>query len=320
MDSTVVMYDDTTKQIADGMLDGIQCRLSATKWDRYPDGLPKMFVNQQQDLAAKDVVYVTALSDCETALRVAIMVRHLNNCHVRSLSLIVTAYMFGTDDRADRPGMVVTGKHVIGIIEDSMQAAKGIPQSIFMCEPHTYQLLEYNRSSMHCIDIMPSMLKHVLNEHCSSTDGPLCVVMPDNGADKRYNMIVANIPQLSKIVCNKVRGADGIVKTTILENHTDRIRRPTGYVIIDDIVRSGSTLIQCYQAIREIAGPKPEISVAIVHADFVGDAVNRIHGSEIRRFYISDSNPRLTATVTDVTPFIVVPVAPVIVSNIVGNK
>ena len=308
----IVLHDPFTAHIANVFrpTDVESSTYPKILWDAHPDQLPKMVVKNQQQLEGRDVILVASMWGCANAFRVAMMLRHLGECHPKSLTLIVTAYLYGTDDRPDTLGTVVTAKHAIGIIEDGMRKAHGVPQRVFVLEPHTLQLLSIYQGSMHRFDVMPMMLNTVLAQHNKlGHKGSLCVVMPDNGADKRYGSIVKEMAGLCKVVCNKTREVGGTVKTSIAEDHRDVADRPSGYVIIDDIIRSGGTLIQCYNAIRCLAGPDVTISVAVVHADFVNNAIEAISASGINLFYITDSNRNASDKVIGNSKFMVLPCA-----------
>jgi phosphoribosylpyrophosphate synthetase len=306
----IVLHDPYTAHIASVFrhADMDTDKYPTIAWDAYQDQMPKMIVTNQRQLAGRDVVLIASMCDCANGFRVAMMLRHLGECNPKSLTLIVTAYMYGTDDRSDRPGMVVTAKHAIGIIEDSMRKAHGVPQRVFVIEPHTLQLLSFYQGSMQRIDAMPTLLNTVHAQHkMSGHGGSLCVVMPDNGADKRYGSVVNEIAGLCKVVCNKTREVDGTVRTAIAEDHRDAVIG--GYVIIDDIIRSGGTLIQCYNAIRNLAGLDARIYVAVVHADFVGNAIDAISRSGVDLFYITDSNRNASDKVIGNPKFVVLPCA-----------
>ena len=92
---------------------------------------------------------------------------------------------------------------------------------------------------------------------------------------------------------------------------------PEYYVVIDDMVRSGNTLLECVAAVRKSAA---HVSAAVVHADFVGDAVRRIRESGIERFFITDSSPIRAAEVTGVAPFEIVSIAPAIATVLCRSK
>jgi phosphoribosylpyrophosphate synthetase len=308
----IVLHDPYTTHIANVFrhADMDTDKYPTITWDVYPDQMPKMIVKNQRQLAGRDVVLIASMCDCANGFRVAMMLRHLSECNPMSLTLIVTAYMYGTDDRSDRPGMVVTAKHAIGIIEDSMRKAHGMRQRVFVIEPHTLQLLSFYQGSMHRIDAMPTLLNTVLAQHkMSGHGGSLCVVMPDNGADKRYGSVVNEIAGLCKVVCNKTRQVDGTVTTTIAEDHRDVASPISGYVIIDDLIRSGLTLIKCYDALRLLVGPDARFYVAAVHADFVGDAIDAISRSGVDLFYITDSNRNASDRVANNSKFVVLPCA-----------
>jgi phosphoribosylpyrophosphate synthetase len=293
------------------------------RWEKYPDGMPKLFL--EGDITNRDVVIITSANSNAGLADMCMVIRHIvTSCEVRSITLVVTSFMYGTDDRADVPGIVVTAKHSLCMLWDALQLKPGVRSTLYMCEPHTLQLQSFSTACTHSIDIMSVLLQSA----CDGTSPEsVCVVMPDNGADKRYGAIVKGLGFRST-VCNKMRLPTGQVIVTIVDEQKDErvgAAQPDLYILIDDLVRSGGTLLECVAAVRERCKGcdveyTPRVHVAVVHADFVGDAVKRIIGAQISAFYVTDTNPVHVDPIRGVRPFHVVSVAPAIEAALRRNK
>ena len=132
------------------------------------------------------------------------------------------------------------------------------------------------------------------------------IAFPDDGAHKRYSSQFGN---LDNIICNKVRkGNERIV--TIREGEV----KDRHVFIIDDLVHSGGTLIECAKVIKS-QGAK-SIHAFCAHAIFEGAAWKKFAdggpGSIFDTFYITDTHP-MAHTLRTIKPFKVLTIAPLLV-------
>ena len=97
---------------------------------------------------------------------------------------------------------------------------------------------------------------------------------------------------LRGFVCRKTRRGDRDVQVELPDTDI------TGcdVVIIDDVASTGHTLVQAAQALR--ARGVGTIDVAVVHALFGGDALERLAAAGIRRVWSTDAVPHSSNVVT----------------------
>lgn len=129
------------------------------------------------------------------------------------------------------------------------------------------------------------------------------VAFPDAGAAKRFG---AYFPDVEHIVCAKQR--DGDKRRVIIQDGdcTDR-----NVLIVDDLVRTGGTLIQCLHALKNAGAAS--ISIFVTHAAFTGETWRKFTTlSDLKAFYITDTIPRMTDTLMNEPKFKVVSVKPIV--------
>ncbi|MGD9835096.1 MAG: ribose-phosphate diphosphokinase, partial [Piscinibacter sp.] len=124
----------------------------------------------------------------------------------------------------------------------------------------------------------------------SGTAKPL-LVGPDEEA-LQWVRAAGEVTGLEGLVCRKTRRGDRDVEVEL--PHVDITGREV--VLIDDVASTGHTLVQAAQALR--ARGVATIDVAVVHALFGGDALDRLAAAGIRRVWSTDAVPHSSNVVT----------------------
>lgn len=97
---------------------------------------------------------------------------------------------------------------------------------------------------------------------------------------------------LEGAVCRKTRRGDRDVAVEL----PDIDVRGRDVVVIDDVASTGHTLVQAARVLRERGAGS--IDVAVVHALFGGDAIERLAAAGIRRVWSTDAVPHSSNVVT----------------------
>eukprot|EP01006_Ploeotia_vitrea_P024714 TRINITY_DN57519_c0_g2_i2.p1 TRINITY_DN57519_c0_g2~~TRINITY_DN57519_c0_g2_i2.p1 ORF type:complete len:216 (+),score=123.06 TRINITY_DN57519_c0_g2_i2:212-859(+) len=138
-------------------------------------------------------------------------------------------------------------------------------------------------------------------------DMPIAVAFPDEGAYKRFHAHFDKLYEL--IICHKVRDGDKrIVKLKegdVKDKHC---------VIVDDLVQSGSTLLQCAKTL--LANGAGAVSAYVTHAIFPNESHEKFVGnSDFQFFWVTNSHP-VTRKLVDKPPFKILSVAPLVIDEI----
>jgi len=126
------------------------------------------------------------------------------------------------------------------------------------------------------------------------------LLFPDEGAFKRYSSKLNRYPI---IICHKIRESD---QRVVKVKEGDVAGRHV--VIVDDLVQTGATLLQCSAALRQLGAAK--VSAFVTHAIFPNDSwkqfVHKQNGEKgagsFQNFWISDSHP-VSLLLHDKKPF-----------------
>eukprot|EP01126_Amoeba_proteus_P048109 TRINITY_DN5544_c0_g1_i19.p2 TRINITY_DN5544_c0_g1~~TRINITY_DN5544_c0_g1_i19.p2 ORF type:complete len:130 (-),score=23.33 TRINITY_DN5544_c0_g1_i19:329-718(-) len=102
------------------------------------------------------------------------------------------------------------------------------------------------------------------------------------------------------VICSKVRNGD-TREVTVKEGDC----REKHVFIVDDLVRSGGTLLSCREVLKAAGASK--VSCFVTHACFSEDGHTRFLGREIfEKFYVTDSCPLVTNKLVGQDPFEVI--------------
>ena len=123
------------------------------------------------------------------------------------------------------------------------------------------------------------------------TVNPKAIAFPDDGAAKRFSPFFAGtVHPEDIIICKKIRGSgENADKRVVSISDGD----PTGkdLFIVDDLVRSGNTLLEC--AIKLKQSGAASISFFVTHAEFPCDEWHKfIDNPLVSKFFTTDSCPK----------------------------
>src|SRR5262249_15958146 len=112
------------------------------------------------------------------------------------------------------------------------------------------------------VSAIPLLLDVLRKEHSSEK---LAIAFPDEGSQKRFGRDFSGFPQ---IICSKVREGDKRV-VKIKEGEAAGMH----VFIVDDLVKTGGTLIECKQVL--LANQAAAVSAFVTHAVFPQESYKR---------------------------------------------
>lgn len=121
----------------------------------------------------------------------------------------------------------------------------------------------------------------------------ITIAFPDEGAHKRFHTMFSDFPT---IICTKIR--DGNERIVTIKEGECKDRH---VVIVDDLVKTGGTLIQCAKAIK--ARGATHISFYVTHAVFPLDSWKKFVNPEYSYFWFTDSCPTVVEQIVNKKPF-----------------
>ncbi|XP_068737792.1 uncharacterized protein [Montipora capricornis] len=256
--------------------------LRSVSWEHFPDGWPNLFIeNVKQDCAGRDVIFLASFHSPEVVFEQLSVIYKIPRLLARSFTAIIPYFPTGTMEREEIEGRVATAKTLAMLLSTIPLTARG-PSQIMVFDIHALQERFYFSDNVipRLETAVPLLLREIsmLNQETA-----VSIAFPDEGAFKRFHNMFTTFPT---ITCTKMRDKD---KRIITVKDGD----PTGHhvIIVDDLVMTGGTLVQCAKAL--LSSGAVMVSAYVTHAVFPRESWKMFTDCEVNfeRFYITDSLP-----------------------------
>ncbi|XP_057530808.1 ribose-phosphate pyrophosphokinase 3, mitochondrial [Amaranthus tricolor] len=300
-----LFYCPETKALAERIAaqsDAIQLR--TITWRTFEDGFPNLFISNAQGIRGQHVAFLASFSSPSVIFEQLSVIYALPKLFVSSFTLVLPFFPTGTSERMEDEGDVATAFTLARILSN-IPNSRGGPTSLVTFDIHALQerfyfgdnILPYFESGI-------PLLKRRLQELPDSDN--ISIAFPDDGAWKRFHKQLQHFPT---IVCAKVR--EGDQRIVRLKEGDPRGRH---VVIVDDLVQSGGTLIECQKVLAAHGAAK--ISAYVTHGIFPNRSWERFKPDTNGRpeegmayFWITDSCPLTVKEVKNKPPFQVISLA-----------
>lgn len=288
---TIVFSYPTVETLAENYIaNNFKCRKGMVIWDKFPDSQPNIRFEPLSQLENKRIVFFMSLFDTSNLFAQLSVIKVLPRQFIKSLDIYICYYSVGTMERVDEEGILATADTMSNIISSCMESCKEGKPTIHIYDIHTLQNrfigFDYNKVQVKLHSGIP-LLKKMIGSSC-------IIVFPDDGAYKRFGK---DFNTYKTIVCSKVR--DGTKRYITIK---DKINFPLDetklnldeieVVIVDDLVQSGGTLIECKKALNNLGYSK--VSAYTTHSVFPNNGWKKIIENNFCHFYTTNSVPEIT--------------------------
>ena len=284
---TVVMSHPSCRSLAIDVIDQNpdKYRWGYTCWGHFGDTYPN--ITFDTNLKDRDVIYVMSMHDPAVFMEQLSVILVIPRQQVKSLRIMMSYFAPGTMDRVDSEGIIATAETIATIISSCIPSTQTGPPILEIYDIHALQERFYFK------DNVIVELKSAIPILMKSYDRTWVIVFPDDGAAKRFG---PKFPNYAKIVCAKKR--DGERRTVEIKERIGAVLTEddiSGYIIVDDLVQTGGTLMQCAKVISAECKGRP-VHAFVTHAIFPGRAYRRFMkpDSPIKRFVCTNSNPAVS--------------------------
>jgi ribose-phosphate pyrophosphokinase len=283
---------------------GGNVELAEISWKRFADGFPNLYVRDAIRIRNRHVAFLASFRDPEVIFEQISIIYQLPRLFVGSFTLVLPYFPTGTAERVEAEGDVATAFTLARIISN-IPLARGGPASVVIFDIHALQERFYFGDQV--LPLFESgipLLRARLRQLPDAAN--VTIAYPDEGAWKRFHYQFGDYPE---VICTKVRDGD---KRIVRLKEGD----PKGkhVVIVDDLVQSGGTLIECQKLLATQGAA--HVSAYVTHGVFPNQSWKRFQSEGdggamegFRYFWITDSCPNTVAHVTDLEPFEVLSLA-----------
>lgn len=285
---TVVLSHPSMSSVAENFVSCNSCaRLGTIIWDKFSDGTDNISFENESYLKDKRVIFFMSLLDGDLFAQISLM-KILPRQGIMSLHVYLPFFFTGTMERVGEfgPNCLATADTLASILSTDIPGTKTGLVNLIIYDLHTLQNRFYFRN-----DIMLEMQTGI-TMLISKLPKTTIIVFPDDGAKKRFGEFFFNF---NTVTCSKIRKGD----KRIIHCDIDLLPRKVNTenaIIIDDLVQSGATLIECMRALR-LQGVK-NVSAYVTHVVLPNNAhlkfIDRPIGDHFDKIYHTNSNPTIS--------------------------
>nr|CAB43552.1 phosphoribosyl diphosphate synthase [Arabidopsis thaliana] len=300
-----LFHSDETRDLAERIVAKSDCiELRSINWKKFDDGFPNLFIQNAQGIRGQHVAFLASFSSPAVIFEQLSVIYALPKLFVSSFTLVLPFFPTGTSERMEDEGDVATAFTLARILSN-IPTSRGGPTSLVTFDIHALQERFYfGDTILPCFESGIPLLKSRLQSLPDSDN--ISIAFPDDGAWKRFHKQLQHYPT---IVCNKVRMGD---KRIVRIKEGDAEGRHV--VIVDDLVQSGGTLIECQKVLAAHGAAK--ISAYVTHGIFPRSSWKRFKldtkgdpAEGLSYFWITDSCGMTVKEVMNKPPFEVLSLA-----------
>lgn len=285
--------------------------LRSISWRTFEDGFPNLFISNAQGIRGQHVAFLASFSSPGVIFGQLSVIYALPKLFVSSFTLVLPFFPTGTSERMEDEGDVATAFTLARILSN-IPISRGGPTSLVIFDIHALQERFYfGDNILPCFESGIPLLLNRLQQLPDSDN--ISIAFPDDGAWKRFHKQLQHFPT---IICAKVR--EGDQRIVRLKEGEPKGRH---VVIVDDLVQSGGTLIECQKVLAKHGATK--ISAYVTHGIFPNRSWERFEHDNggnpengMTYFWISDSCPQTVQAVKNRAPFEVLSLAAAIASSL----
>lgn len=312
----LLFYHESQRALATQIKDRMRgtAELSELEWKRFNDGFPNLQI-KKEDAQRIESFYGTCLlvsfHSPDIIFEQLALLYALPRLRARNFRIILPWFSTGTMERVDQVGQIATAHSLARMLSACPFGPSG-PATVVIFDIHALQEQFYFSDTI-LVELKSAvwLLRAKLNElqEDKSTED-VAIAFPDDGAHKRFK---SKFDGFELIICSKVRDGDNRI-VNVKEGHP----KDRHVVIVDDLVQSGTTLLECAKALKDQGAAK--VSCFVTHGVFPKESWRKFVDNDlIHKFWITDSIPTTCQAVAGQLPFEVLSLAPLIVRGLVRD-
>eukprot|EP00877_Chromochloris_zofingiensis_P011837 jgi/Chrzof1/6907/Cz02g02260.t1 len=305
----VLFYTPDTEPLARKIAQvGTRVELGNIRWKCFPDGFPDLFVHDATKIRNRHVGFLASFHSPAVIFEQVSIIYALPRLFVGSFTLVLPFFPTGTAERVETEGDVATAFTLARILSNIPQS-RGGPTSLVIFDIHALQERFYFGDSV--LPLFESGIPLLLGRLRQLSDREkVTIAYPDEGAWKRFHYQFKD-EGYPEVICTKVR--DGAKRIVRLKEGEPQGRH---VVIVDDLVQSGGTLLECHALLSSLGAR--HVSAYVTHGVFPRNSWQKFKADNgegaantggFRYFWLTDSCPQTVKVVEGRQPFEVLTLA-----------
>jgi len=262
-------------ELAKEIADYLGLELGRLRISRFADG--ETYVKFDESVRGVDafVIQPTCPPVDTNLVELLILIDALRRASADRITAVIPYYGYARQEKKDAPREPITAKLIADIL-----AASGADRVITM-DLHADAIQGFFNIPVDHLTAISMFTKYYQDKGLEN----IVVVSPDEGRVKKVRKVVTRL-NAPLAVGYKHHPGHGVSEVTHLAGDVSG-KIP---VIIEDIISTGGSIIECVDALLT-HGCKPEIYVAATHGVLVGPACERLARKEIKEVIVTNTIP-----------------------------
>jgi ribose-phosphate pyrophosphokinase len=269
---------NANRPLAEAVCKHLGVALGDATVDQFADGETSVKVNE--NIRGADIfVFQPTFAPATNLMELLVMIDAVRRASARRVTAVIPYFGYQRQDRKDQPRVPITAKLVANLITTA-----GADRVMTM-DLHSAQIQGFFDIPFDHLYAAPVLVDHFTRLGIQD----LVAIAPDIGSVKMARAYAKRLSTGLAVVDKRRPRPDAVEMMNIIGEVDGK-----NAVIFDDILSTGSTLVEAARALRE-AGAR-EIYAAVTHGVLCGDAIERITKSYVKELVITDSIPHEPST------------------------
>jgi len=244
--------------------------LGSVEFKRFSDG--EIWVKYGENIRGSDVYIVQSTNPpSDNILELLIMIDAAKRASARRVTAVIPYFGYSRQDRKDQPRVSITAKLIANLITTA-----GADRVMTM-DLHAAQIQGFFDIPLDHL-YGSSVFTGLFDEYSDN----LVVVSPDVGGIKMARAYAKRL-HASLVLIDKRRPKQNMAEVVNIIGNVEG----KDVLLVDDLIDTAGTFVEAIKALK--AHGAHRIFGAVTHPVFSGDAVIKIHESELEKLYVSDT-------------------------------
>ena len=244
--------------------------LGSVEFKRFSDG--EIWVKYGENIRGSDVYIVQSTNPpAENILELLIMIDAARRASAKRITAVIPYFGYSRQDRKDQPRVSITAKLIANLITTA-----GADRVITM-DLHASQIqgfFDIPLDHLYGSSVFSALLEGISDN--------LVVVSPDVGGIKMARAYAKRL-HASLVLIDKRRPKQNVSEVVNIIGNVEG----KDVLLVDDLIDTAGTFVGAIKALKNNGARR--IFGAITHPVFSGEAIKKIHESELERLYVSDT-------------------------------
>lgn len=240
----------------------------------FSDG--ELWVKYEENIRGVDLFIIqSTFAPSDNLMELLLLIDAAKRASAFRITAVIPYYGYARQDRKDQPRVAITSKLVANML------VRAGADRVITIDLHSSQIQGFFDIPFDHLYASPVLIKKIEDLHLDK----LTVAAPDVGGIKTARSYAKRLGG-DLLLVDKRRPAHNVAEITHIIGEVEG----RNIVIVDDMIDTGNTFVQCAEALKERGANS--ITGICVHPVFSGTAFERIESSDaIDRMFITDTIP-----------------------------